>query len=428
LSADVIAVYVEATAGETETRLLSGLRKRCTALSADLGLKETLAALRRGQGIPAGKKMLIVLDQFEQWLHARKGEENTELVQALRQCEGSRVQCVVMVRDDFWMAITRLLTEVEVELVPGRNIAAVDLFNHRHARKVLMAFGQAFGTLPENTRRITLEQQDFLNQAVAGLAQENKVICVQLALFAEMMKGRPWTPATLKQVGGIEGVGVTFLEDTFSSPTANPKHRLHQKAARAVLKALLPESGTNIKGHMRSHAELLTSSDFANCPKDFDDLLRILDSEIRLLTPTDPEGADDSSSQFQAGEKYYQLTHDYLVPSLRDWLTRKQNETRRGRAEMLLAERAALWTKRPEVQSLPTFSEWLEILRFTKHKYWSGEQRMMMKKAALKHAVLSVCVAIFALTPVAYAFSMYIYLRHNIPVGVYLLRKLGFGD
>ena len=34
---------------------------------------------------------------------------------------------------------------------------------------------------------------------------------------------------------------------------------------------------------------------------------------------------------------YYQLTHDYLVHSLRDWLTRKQRETRRGRAELRLA-------------------------------------------------------------------------------------------
>ena len=39
-------------------------------------------------------------------------------------------------------------------------------------------------------------------------------------------------------------------------------------------------------------------------PKDFDDLIRILDSEIRLITPTDPEGKegdDDSASQVQAG-------------------------------------------------------------------------------------------------------------------------------
>ena len=35
---------------------------------------------------------------------------------------------------------------------------------------------------------------------------------------------------------------MTFLEETFSASTAPPEHRFHQKAAQAVLKALLPES------------------------------------------------------------------------------------------------------------------------------------------------------------------------------------------
>src|SRR5262249_10013449 len=93
LSSIVMAVYVEATDGETETRLLNGLRKRCPVLPDNLGLKDTLAALRRGRVVPPGKKVVIILDQFEQWLHARKDEQNNELVQALRQCDGGRVQC-----------------------------------------------------------------------------------------------------------------------------------------------------------------------------------------------------------------------------------------------------------------------------------------------------------------------------------------------
>ena len=131
---------------------------------------------------------------------------------------------------------------------------------------------------------------------MSGLAQEGKVVCVRLALFAEMMKGKAWTPATLKEVGGAEGVGVTFLEETFSAATAPPEHRYHQKAARAVLKALLPESGTDIKGHMRSQAELLAASGYAGRPRDFDDLIRILDGEIRLITPTDPEGKEEDAA------------------------------------------------------------------------------------------------------------------------------------
>ncbi|HKI31191.1 MAG TPA: SUMF1/EgtB/PvdO family nonheme iron enzyme, partial [Gemmataceae bacterium] len=422
LSDDVIAVYVEATAQETEPRLLNGLRKRCPALPAHLGLKEALAALRRGQGLPAGKKVLIVLDQFEQWLHARKEEENTELVQALRQCDGSRVQCVVMVRDDFWLAVSRFMKDLEIRLVEGQNSALVDLFDTDHARKVLAAFGRAFGKLPENPGETSKDQKPFLEQAVQGLAQAGKVICVRLALFADMMKGKSWTPATLKDVGGTEGVGATFLEETFSAASAPPEHRYHQKAARAVLEALLPESGTDIKGHMRSHAELLAASGYAGRPRDFDDLLRILDGELRLITPTDPEGAEEtqarSASEIQArsasdgtqarsasedsgaaslalraGERYYQLTHDYLVHSLRDWLTRKQKETRRGRAQLLLADRAAVWTARPESRQLPSLPQWVSIRLLTRRKDWTPPQRQMMRRAGRYHLVRGLAVA-----------------------------------
>src|SRR5262249_33565883 len=158
---------------------------------------------------------------------------------------------------------------------------------------------------------------------------------------------RPWTPASLRGVGGTMGVGATFLEETFCAPGAPPERRYHQKAARAVLKALLPDSGIEIKGHVRSGAELLTVSGYAGRRRDFEGLLTVLDSEVRLITPTDPEGTGwatevaDTSATRPAGQpelspsstsesssrpapRYYQLTHDYLVPSLRDWLTRKQ--------------------------------------------------------------------------------------------------------
>jgi serine/threonine protein kinase/formylglycine-generating enzyme required for sulfatase activity len=388
LSANVITVYVEATALETETRLLGGLRKRCPVLSENSWLHGTLAALRRGQGIPVGKKVLIVLDQFEQWLHARKEETNTGLMQALRQCDGERVQCILMVRDDFWMAVTRFLRELEIRLIEGQNSAAVDLFDTGHAKKVLAAFGRAFGKLPEHRGDTSKEQKEFLNQAVSGLAQESKVIPVRLALFAEMVKGKPWTPATLKEVGGTAGVGVTFLEETFSAATAPPEHRYHQKAARGVLNALLPESGTDLKGHMRSYAELLEASGYGNRLRDFDDLIRILDSEVRLITPTDPEGtADGSPTTAVSGQKYYQLTHDYLVHSLRDWLTRKQRETRRGRAELQLAERAALWQAKRENRHLPSAREYLTAVWLIPAKSRTAGQQTMLRRAGRIHAV-----------------------------------------
>jgi len=397
LSRQVIPVYIEATADETETRLLSGLRKRCPAVPAQLGLKDTLAALRRGQGLVAGKKVLIVLDQFEQWLHAHK-EGNTVLVEALRQCDGGRIQCMVMVRVEFWLAVSRFLKELDVEAAQNHNMGLVDLFDLKHAKKVLIAYGQAFGRFSD---KITKDESEFLIEALAGLAQDNKVICVHLALFAEMMKAKRWHRATLKEVGGVEGLGYNFLEDSFSSPSANPKYRFYQKAAHFVLQALLPEAGSDLKGHMRSYDELLEASDYADSPKLFNELLDILDGDLRLITPTDPEGIDDFGTKKEIARntddrqrRFYQLTHDFLVPSLRDWLTRKQQETARGRAELILADRAALWNARPTNQLLPSLWEWLRIRGFTATKTWTPPQRKMMRAAAVNYAFRAALIVI----------------------------------
>jgi serine/threonine protein kinase/formylglycine-generating enzyme required for sulfatase activity len=433
LAEHVLAIYIEATPLETENRLRKRLRKHFPNLPANAPLGEMLGHIRRlahpegrsvgrpGQADPQNQKVLIVLDQFEQWLHSKQGEQSTELVEGLRQCDGQHVQCIVMVRDDFWMAATRFMSDLEVRVLEGQNAAAVDLFDLAHARKVLAQFGRAFGQLPDNPRDQTKEQERFLNEAVEGLAHDGKVISVRLSLFAEMVKGRPWTPATLREVGGAEGIGVTFLEETFSVSTAPPEHRLHQRAARAVLKPLLPEAGTDIKRRMCSRDELLAASGYATRPRDFEDLLRILDTELRLVTPTDPEQGtgiadqesgkeqavtEDKSATGQLGQSapgprpltpdpcagYYQLTHDYLVPALRHWLTRKQRETLRGRGELRLAESAAIWNARPERRQLPSWWEWADILLFTSRKLWTPPQRAMMHKATRYHAVLTAIV------------------------------------
>ncbi|WP_435011955.1 protein kinase domain-containing protein (plasmid) [Tundrisphaera lichenicola] len=384
LPRSIVAVYVEATADDTETRVLRGLRKHLPELSEELGLVETFMSLRRG-GSTQDRKVVVILDQFEQWLHARRGDQETELVSALRQCDGGKLQAIVMVRDDFSMAASRLMRELEAPIVEGHNFATIDLFDHGHAVKVLAKFGQAFGKLPVQAGNMTPAEKGFLDRVVSGLAQDGKLVSVRLALFAEMVKDKPWVPATLDEVGGTEGIGVNFLEESFSGRKANPEHCHHQQAARQVLKALLPEVGTDIKGHMTSHIELLAVSGYADRPGEFRDVLRILDGALRLITPTDPDGSRSDSGS-DPGAKFYQLTHDYLVPSLREWLTRKQKETRRGRAELRLAELAALWNAKPENRRLPSWSDYRTIRRLVASSDWTEGQRTMMHHAEAYHA------------------------------------------
>ena len=402
LAPRVAAVYVEATPQDTEVRLLKGIRKHVSQLPAGDSLPESLLWLRENLRA-RDRKTLIVLDQFEQWLHAHSEQDGRQLIDALRHCDGIHVQCLVLVRDDFYVAVNRFFQKLEVPILEGQNYALVDLFDLDHARKVLTAFGRAYGKLAESTAELKIEQQTFLSQAVSGLAQEGKVICVRLALFVEMMKSRAWTADSLSDVGGTEGVGVTFLEETFSAPTAPPTHRLHQHAARAVLKALLPDGGTDIKGRMQPYERLLDLSGYAKRPDEFHTLLAILENEVRLIAPTEPDGTsfDNGAAEVSAGAKYYQLTHDFLVPALREWLTRKQTETRRGRAQLLLETLSADWNARPDHRRLPTGAEWLSLRFLTRAHQWTPAQKRLMSAADRRHAsrlagvlVLLVCFAL----------------------------------
>ena len=395
----ITVVYLEATSDKTETSLINSLRRRFPDLPQSLSLSQTLATIRQGKCLRGGEKVLLVLDQFEQWLHATRANDNTELVQALRQCDGEHLQCIIMVRDDFWMAATRFMRELEIPLVEGHNSAAVDLFPPRHAQRVLSAFGRAFGELPA-TEELSKPQRQFIEDAVKGLAQDGKVISVRLTLFAEMFKGKPWTPQTLREVGGTEGVGSAFLEETFSARSAPPLHRAHRTAAQAVLRALLPEAGSDIKGHMRSRAQLQESSGYATKPSEFSELMQMLDRDLRLITPTETQEPVESAPTANSGEGFYQLTHDYLVPSLREWLTSKQKETRKGRAELLLVDRAAVWNNRRENRQLPSLLQWSQIRIRTMRSAWTDPQRSMMRVAARHHFVRTslTVLALVALT------------------------------
>ena len=408
LSGDVEAIYIESTPDQTEARTLLRLRKRFAFLPAQLSLKESLAYLRRSDALGRNRKVLIVLDQFEQWLHAHRAEADAELVQALRQCDGSHVQCILMVRDDFWMAATRFMHELEVQLVEDENLSAVDLFPDRHARQVLAAFGRAFGALSAESEKLNKAHEEFLNRAIEGLSEDGKVVCVRLALFAEMLKDKPWTVATLDQVGGTKGVGVRFLEETFRSASASPEHRYHEAAARAVLDALLPDVGSDIKGRMRSYGQLLEASGYANRRKDFEGLIKILDSEIRLITPTEPAAAEGESAdeKHEPQDQYFQLTHDYLVPSLRDWLTRKKQETRKGRAELTLADRSNSWNAKPERRQLPSLLDYVRIVALTSRKEWTPAQRRMMGVADKVYGVRTALTAVLALLFVGTAMTI----------------------
>ncbi|MCA9067751.1 MAG: hypothetical protein KDA84_02430, partial [Planctomycetaceae bacterium] len=386
LSSNVLDLLIEATSDQLESQLLARLHNEIPDLPTEANLAETFREIRL-RGLPEGRRLLIVIDQFEQWLHAHPHVSQEPLVAALRHCDGEHLQCLFLVRDDFWMGVTRFMQELEVNLVPDRNVMSADLFDLRHARKVLTAIGQAYNALPQG--ELSKSNRDFVDAAVTNLAENDRIVCVRLALFSEMIRNKPWEPSTLKDVGGTDGIGVRYLEESFSGRSANPQHRFHEAAARSVLTILLPKSGSNLKGHSRSRDELLQASGYARTPELFSDLLRILDGELRLLTPVDVSAKED-----QENCRHYQLSHDFLVPALRLWLTRKQRESLRGRAELCLKDRAELWLARSERRHLPSLVEDLRIRLLTKSAKWTSTERDMMQASARYHIKFSLAVLV----------------------------------
>jgi serine/threonine protein kinase len=381
LPGEVLHVYVEATSTETEDRLLRGLRKVLPSIPRGLSIQRVLEQVRDGKLLPNGKKLLLVFDQFEQWLNERAINTQQELVRALRHCDGERIRALLLIRDDFWLPANRLIHELDVELNLGRNARLIDLFDVKHAAKVLHEFGCSFGVLPRDHRRLSKVQRRFLSEAVSGLAEQDRVVSIRLAMFAEMFRGRPWTVAELNRVGGAQGVGYKFLESTFESMHANPHHRALEREARLLLEALVPVGGQLIRGRMMPIESLREACGMKNRPLEFNALLKVLDGDLRLITPVGMPSSDESTKTDGNPTTHYQLTHDFLVGSLREWLTQKKRSTRRGRAELCLEDRAESWTMKPENRHLPSAIEYLNIRVVTRSARWTEPQCRMMRSA-----------------------------------------------
>ena len=401
LGSDVHTIYLESTAQTTESRLLDTLCRFRRDLRGK-SLVEAITELRRSTTRP--EKLLIVVDQFEQWLHAWKEDATSDLLDALRQCDGEVVQALVMVRDDFWMAATRFFKEVEVPLIEKENSGAVDLFGKRHAGKVLRAFGTAFEAVPLDEKIAN----QFIAEAVNCISDHDRVSPVRLVLFAEMLKSRDWTPGTIKDVGGAAGVGVAFLDDCFGSLAPMPR-RVFAEAAEHLLSALLPAPGADIRGASRTYGDLQSAAGLGE--EEFQSLVQLLDQQLRLIAPADARSLGLQSTEQSASadsvagavERRYQLTHDYLVPSIRQWLEQRRKLTLAGRMKNSLAERSEHWNHAPESRFLPTWWEDFSFRAFTRSSDWTESQRRMMR--ASRNRVLKL-ISIAVLLVALFAFGV----------------------
>jgi len=380
LPSSVAVVYVQASEASTESELVRHLRAIHPGLPESVGLAEACREIR-GSELATPAKTLIVIDQFEQWLHSHVISEERELVRALRHCDGQRLQAILSARDDFYLSAHRFFQSLETPLSDNENQCVIDLIGHDHAISILLCYGLACGRVDNPP---TDGQRAFLRQAVRELAGDHRVVAVQLSLFAEIMKHRPWTPRALRSVGGLGGIVVSFLRESFDAERSPAIRRLRRDAVRSVLGALLPPADSGLRGACRTVDELAAIAGYAGRHEAFTDVLKILDEDLRLITPVDPM-CDTAGDGDARREVAYQLTHDYVVPGIRDWLLQHQKQTVRGRAELRLRENAQVWSPQHPTQFLPTLTDWVKFSLLTSPRERNVRERQLMSAAGRFH-------------------------------------------
>ncbi|MCA9135823.1 MAG: SUMF1/EgtB/PvdO family nonheme iron enzyme [Planctomycetales bacterium] len=402
-------IYVQATPDGTETALKSAIRSKFGdepfGPDSASDLADVAGRLRRG----ANRKLVIFIDQFEQWLFSHPEIEREELTNALRQCDGANVQCVLMVRDDFWLGISRLMQTIDLPISENENATLIDLFDSRHARAVLSLFGAAHHRLPDSQHQFSVGQNQFLDSAIRYLATEGRVICVQLALLTEMLKNTDWDSTSDLFKDGGTGIGVRFLDETFDSDRSPRRIRLFAEGAERVLRDLLPDSGSSIKGAVRTEQELMIASGYRD-KSAFRKLIAVLDGELHLITPTD-RTEDDSfsneSSVSEIGTTGYQLTHDFLIAPIRQWVELRNRTTKAGKARLRLEEFSKLYRSRPMPQALPTLAEYIAVRRYVSPASYTNHQAVMMSSARRHHLIRIGILLLVACTVTALAGGTY---------------------
>ncbi|MCU0719999.1 MAG: serine/threonine-protein kinase [Pirellula sp.] len=372
------AVFVEAKPNDLEADLVNGIHRAFPQFGSESNLRELLIKVR-SSGAPSCPKLVLVIDQFEQWLNLHRGPEITTLHEALRQCDGSNVQAILLVRDDFMLGLSGFMDQLDESLLQNQNFATIEAFGISHGQKVLAAFGRAFGTVSQPT---TVAQEAFIETAIEELASIGRLEPVQICLLSEMVKNKPWTTATLKELGGIQGLGIAFLEERLAGPSAHPLLRTNLEVVKQVLCELLPSDDTAIKAQACQQSVLLDRLEGIASEETLSRLLHLIDTEVRLITPSsNPNVSVTSSSLSSSKDPAYQLTHDYLVPTIRKWLASQNTSTREGRAAEQLRELSVLWNAKPSRKRLPSFVEWAIIRWYVPKKKWSLNESRLMNAA-----------------------------------------------
>lgn len=370
LDQTVKPIYCNLTISDPIAGILANVQQASELARAFDSLPEALANIREQKW---HYKVLLVLDQFEQYLAGGEIDISHPIIQALRQCDGKHVQSILLVRDEFWCEISTVMQMLERPLADESNATGLPLMNPQHALRVLESFGRAYQTIPSGP--LSEAQRTFLGRAVKGLSHENQILCVNLAMFAELMRKHTWDAATLNRLGGTQGVLTRFLSDSFDSARAPISHRAIKNTCADILRELLPNDDRELKATAQPVSVLAAAANEPLASTRFKQSLQCLDQELHLVMRHQVHGQQ---------EPHYSLTHDFLVHPVQTWLSERDAESWRGRAKSRLVQAATRFQRDPNTPHLLSITEWIQVLVAVPRALRTDVQRKVLAKSGAR--------------------------------------------
>ncbi len=331
------------------------LRVHLSAASTDGTERSTAAELIRevvaGRQLSRNVKLLIVIDQFEQWLLRYGRDENSNLLNALRECNGHRVQALVIFRSDYENLVKPTMRRCEQAFHDGTN--AFDLpavTKPAVAAETLLHLLGAVGKFQDQADIPGSTSLRKSAEQLLGTTAGDAILPVQIVLLAKFCLKHTDVPNPLAGYDKFEDIVQLHVNELFQKSITNPaEHQL----LLDIIRRLLPAGSSQARQATSLDNVVGLKKPSSAAPQYLLDCLKSNGVIMPVVAPTDLAPAPPAA--------LWQLTHEFWIEPLRKWVD-DQPQTDREKLLRKLTER---WYNDRRDGNLPTFYEYLLVRKVT---------------------------------------------------------------
>ncbi len=299
----------------------------------------------------SAKKLLLVIDQFEQWLSVHGRRKETQLQQALRHCDGHLLQTLLIFRSDFIDRAEPFMDACGSPRAHGSNGFSINMLTGEESFAVLdhvLSTPGATLRWPEESDR-----QSTLQHAAELLGDADKrhggVCPAWVVMVARFLVKHATAPLPLLHQRSLSDVALSHIRELLEG-SAGSRPTLASLYPDIVRCLIDDEAGGDLRRQV-GFAQFQNASLKGTVADDLRQALQSLEAGDLIV----------SMQVTTAGchEQVWQLTHEIWIQPLRQWL----EQIRRTKAESLLANRTAAWIKSGDSRHLLNTRELLEVVR-----------------------------------------------------------------